>query len=46
MSDEKYWMYQSPFPTPSFNELPEGCFKGNVQVAVPTRCPYDCEGAQ
>ena len=28
MSGEKYWTYQSSFPTPSFNELPEGCFKG------------------
>lgn len=28
MSDEKYWSYQSSFPTPSFGELPEGCFKG------------------
>ena len=28
MADEKYWMYQSSFPTPSFDELPKGCFKG------------------
>jgi hypothetical protein len=28
MSGEKYWTYQSSFPTPSFEELPEGCFGG------------------
>lgn len=28
MADEKYWMYQSSFPTPSFDELPDGCFRG------------------
>ena len=28
MSGEKYWTYQSSFPTPSFWELPEGCFGG------------------
>jgi hypothetical protein len=28
MSDENYWTYKSSFPTPSFEGLPAGCFKG------------------
>lgn len=28
MSGESYWTYQSAFVTPTFEELPEGCFRG------------------
>lgn len=28
MADEKYWTYQSEFPTPSFASIPKGCFRG------------------
>ena len=28
MSEESYWTYKPDSPTPSFCELPEGCFKG------------------
>lgn len=31
MSGESYWTYQSSFPTPSFAELPAGCFKGTEE---------------
>lgn len=28
MADESYWTYKSSFPTPAFEALPAGCFKG------------------
>lgn len=28
MSEETYWSWKPSSPTPSFAELPEGCFKG------------------
>jgi hypothetical protein len=31
MSNEKYWTYQASSPTPSFDDLPVGCFGGTEE---------------
>ena len=31
MADESYWTWKAASPTPTFGELPAGCFKGTQQ---------------
>lgn len=31
MADESYWTYKASIPTPGFDALPAGCFKGTQQ---------------